>query len=423
MMKGLLLLLICLPLLCQGASIRVQGPEQLAHWLEAASPGDELRLEPGRYPGSWRIGQPLILRGQPGVIVDGGGQGTAILLAANGIELHGLTVENWGADLPELDSAIRGVKGVSRILIANNTLSGDGFGIRFDGGEEFQILGNLIQGDTRRPVVARGDNIYFKGSQHAVISGNRLSGGRDGVYVESVAEMVIDANTMSNQQYPVHYMYARETVTSNNTSHNVVGGYAIMGSEGGAVLGNSVEDAVEFGILLNISSGVRVQDNLVSRIHNPDAAAVFDGEGKGIYVYGAQDNTLTGNRFAQCQIGIAMALGGEGNRVFGNDFIANQVQVRYVGEVVLEWSHKGRGNYWSSYGGWDANNDGIGDLPYRPNDALDRLFWVYPEAKFLMDSPVVGVLRWLERQMLPPQAEGITDSRPLISPVIERSNL
>ncbi|TKB48742.1 nitrous oxide reductase family maturation protein NosD [Ferrimonas sediminicola] len=422
-MRALLLLLMCLPLVSQAARIQVQGVQQLSHWLGAAQPGDELRLEPGLYPGHWRIDRPLILRGQPGVTFDAGGRGTALLLAADGIELHGLTVQNWGSNLPGLDAGIRGEKGVSHILIANNSLKGDGFGIRFDEGEGFRILGNLIQGDTSRPVVARGDNIYFKGSRDAVISGNRLSGGRDGVYVETVSDMVIDANTMSHQQYPVHYMYARETVTSHNRSHHVVGGYAIMGSEGGAVLGNSVEDAVEFGILLNISSGVRVQGNRVSRIDNPDAAQVFDGEGKGIYVYGAQDNSISGNRFQQCQIGIAMALGGEGNQVFNNDFVDNLVQVRYVGEVVLEWSHRGRGNYWSSYGGWDADRDGIGDLPYRPNDALDRLFWVYPEAKFLMDSPVVGGLRWLERQMLPPQAAGITDSRPRISPVIERSNL
>ena len=109
-----------------------------------------------------------------------------------------------------------------------------------------------------------------------------------------------------------------------------------------------------------------------------------------------------------------MAMGGEGNKVYGNQFVNNQIQVKYVGDSLLEWSHNGRGNYWSGYMGWDANHDGIADAPYRPNDSLDKLFWLYPEAEFLMNSPIVAVLRWVQSQFAVGPSTGIVDSFPLL---------
>ena len=50
-----------------------------------------------------------------------------------------------------------------------------------------------------------------------------------------------------------------------------------------------------------------------------------------------------------------------------------------------------------------------------PNDSLDRLFWLYPEARFLMDSPVVALLRWLALQFEIDRGKGVTDSSPLTS--------
>jgi hypothetical protein len=34
------------------------------------------------------------------------------------------------------------------------------------------------------------------------------------------------------------------------------------------------------------------------------------------------------------------------------------------------WSIGGQGNYWSDYSGYDANDDGVGDQPYRPEPAF-----------------------------------------------------
>ena len=66
----------------------------------------------------------------------------------------------------------------------------------------------------------------------------------------------------------------------------------------------------------------------------------------------------------------------------------------------------------ASFGTLDG--DGVGDAPYQPNDSLDRLFWLYPEARFLAESPVVFLLRRLTAGLALDAGKGITDTRPLV---------
>jgi nitrous oxidase accessory protein len=39
----------------------------------------------------------------------------------------------------------------------------------------------------------------------------------------------------------------------------------------------------------------------------------------------------------------------------------------------MRWSVDGVGNSWGQYRGYDANRDGIGDVPYLLQDAMDAL--------------------------------------------------
>ncbi|MDE2089933.1 MAG: copper-binding protein, partial [Gammaproteobacteria bacterium] len=91
-----------------------------------------------------------------------------------------------------------------------------------------------------------------------------------------------------------------------------------------------------------------------------------------------------------------------------------RVQVKYVEYRPQEWSRRGRGNYWSDYLGWDLNGDGIGDVPYLPNDAVDRILWDYPLSRLLMNSPTLETLRWVQNQFPVLQPPGVQDSYPLM---------
>ena len=241
---------------------------------------------------------------------------------------------------------------------------------------------------------------------------------RDGYYLENVDAAKSDFNYFTGAQYGIHYMYTRDCTATGNRAVGVRGGYALMSSDRVTLTKSYSSRNIEFGILLNVADGCLVEENTVEGVHNPKGRAALDNEGKGIFIYGPGKSRVTRNWIAESDIGIGVALGGEGNVLWDNAFVDNQIQVRYVGETPLEWSFEGRGNYWSTNLGWDVDHDGISDRAYQPNDSLDRIFWIYPEARFLMDSPVTALLRWLASQFEIDRGKGVTDSHPLVRPPV-----
>jgi len=396
-------------------SIKVFDANSLRLELENAKPGDHIILSPGLYEGRFDIDRSLSLSSRGDSIIDAQGEGSAITIHASGVEISGLTIRHWGNDHYERDSGILVIQGSDDVSINNNRLSGDGFGIRAEALNRIKINDNTIIGNASLFKLDRGDGIHLDHVIGAEVWSNAISQVRDGVYIESGSHSKVFSNRFFDQQYGIHYMYSSMDEAFGNQSYRVDGGYALMSSKQIHLHSNQVWDAVDFGILLNMSQDSVVEGNRVEQIHNPAENPIQGKEGKGIFIYGARDNRVVGNRFAHCDIGFYMAMGGEGNLVYENQFFDNFSQVKYVGDKLLEWSKDGRGNYWSGYLGWDHNSDGIGNSSYRPNDNIDRLFWLYPEANFLMGSPIVMVLRWVQRQFEIGEPSGIIDSYPLLN--------
>ncbi|MCG9728414.1 nitrous oxide reductase family maturation protein NosD [Shewanella sp. Isolate13] len=397
-------------------SLAVSNNQELKLALTNAQDGDRIILDSGRYQGPVQIHQSITLTSLGDSIIDANGVGSAITVFAANVELSGLRIENWGNDHYERDAGILLEPGSHGVKIHNNHLRGDGFGIRADELNNIQINDNVIVGNNRLYILDRGDGIHLQHVTGSVITGNTISQVRDGVYLESSSKSKVFDNQLFDQQYGIHYMYTMDDEAFNNQSYQVDGGYALMNSKRIHLHRNQVWDAIDFGILLNMTEQALVDHNRVERIVNRKEDQVLGQEGKGIFVYGARDNTIINNHFAHSDIGFYMAMGGEGNQVYQNQFIDNFSQVKYVGDSLLEWSHAGRGNYWSGYLGWDHNLDGVGNTAYRPNDNIDKLFWLYPEANFLMDSAIVVVLRWVQRQFEIGEPSGIIDSFPLLTP-------
>lgn len=150
----------------------------------------------------------------------------------------------------------------------------------------------------------------------------------------------------------------------------------------------------------------------------PAVAGDRIGPEKCLFVYTANRNTIAGNRFEGCGIGIHFTAGAEGNAVSGNALIGNQTQVKYVGTRTLDWSADGRGNYWSDNAAFDLDGDGIADAAYRPNDIIDRVMWTAPQARLLVTSPAVQVIRWAQSRFPATLPGGVLDSAPLMAPPV-----
>jgi parallel beta-helix repeat protein len=108
----------------------------------------------------------------------------------------------------------------------------------------------------------------------------------------------------------------------------------------------------EVGIWLYASNSSVVSDNIV-----------YNVGWRGIVLCGySSENTITLNTVSDCGSGIAVS--GEGNFIYHNNFVGNQIQTEMLDSFHNDWNDTYEGNYWSDYNGTDGDKDGIGDTPY-----------------------------------------------------------
>ena len=82
----------------------------------------------------------------------------------------------------------------------------------------------------------------------------------------------------------------------------------------------------------------------------------------------------------------------------------------------MRWSRNGRGNSWGQYRGYDADGDGIGDLPHRVEDAMDALMRRNPLIQALLYTPAHRAVEAAARMFpLYRQPPLLVDEQPLMS--------
>lgn len=371
------------------------------------------------------INRAITLIGEPGAVLDGGDEGDVIRVETSHVTVTRLAIRHSGTSLTDEDSGIYVARNVSDISITHNRLEGVLFGIYLDGPSRVDVTDNVVIGMPELAVPNRGDGIHLWNDAHCVIARNDVSHTRDGIYVYISPDNTIEDNVIHDVRYGVHYMYSKHNVLRGNVSRDNTAGFALMSSDHLEVIGNRAYDDQSYGILLNYVNYSNIRDNEIASIEGQlgaDGEPIPGAEGKGIFVYLCQGNRIVGNLIERSRIGIHVTAGSDQNRFHGNAFVANRTQVMYVQNIRQEWSADGRGNYWSNYMGWDLNGDGIGDVPYRPNDGVDVLMWKYPSASLLASSPAILLLRYVQRAFPVFTPPGVTDSRPLMRlPAISRS--
>ncbi len=384
--------------------------ENLQAALDAAPRKGCLKLAAGVYAGPVTMGKPLTLTAEKGAVIRGGDR--AVTIAASRVTLENLTIEGTGRTLSEAHAAVWMKKFAHDVSLVRVTLKSPAFGFYGEGVGNVKLTDCVIEGDKSRPVTSRGDGVYVKSAQNVEVVRSQISDVRDGVYFESTESSSANYNRLEGLQYGIHFMYAKGVEAHHNRVRHSAGGIAVMSTRHVSSTGNLVTDGTEFGALLNVASGCVLTNNTFSRIRNPEANAAVNSEGKGVFIYGPGVNDIAANLIEQNDIGIDVAVGVEENRVYDNVITGNDVPVRYVGVKPLVWTFED-GNFWGEGVVPDLDGDGYGDEPYQPNDSLDRLFWIYPEARFLAESPVVMLLRRLTKGLALDKGKGITDERPI----------
>lgn len=410
--RGLILmLLLALPASRAGAGVWLQ---QL---VAAAPPGATVIVPAGVHAAHLKLDKPVTLVGVPGAVLDGGGQGDVVRIGASGVSVRGLVIRNSGTDLTATNAGIFVERQARYVTLQDNRIEETLFGVYLDGASNVRVLHNVIRGMRALRVADRGDGIHMWNDSGCTIEGNDVAGSRDGIYVYVSPHNTIARNVVHEVRYGVHYMYSQDNLLLGNVSRGNLAGFALMSSDHLRVLGNIAEDDQAYGILLNYISHSELAGNRVYRISGQDDDAggtIEGGEGRALFVYLSQSNRIHDNLLAASQIGIHVTAGSEDNLLWGNRFVDNRVQVKYVQNLAQEWSARGRGNYWSDYLGWDLDGNGIGDVPFRPNDGVDVLLWKYPAARSLMSSPSILLMRYVQRAFPVFTPAAVQDSHPLM---------
>ena len=387
--------------------------------IDTVRDGDTVSFGVGHYLLHLIIKRPLVLEGQPGTVLDGGGKGDVIRVRATDVVIRGFEIRNSGHNLTEMNAGIFVEPAAKRILIENNYLDANGFGIWLDACISPRILHNRIHGEPQRRSQDRGNGIHLYSTKKGLVKGNEVWQTRDGIYIDTSRHNTLQQNVLHDLRYGIHYMYSYHNRIIANRTYNTRTGYALMQSKYLTVTGNTSKNDRNYGMLLNFITNSTIANNRIQSVRQgagyaSGGADVLGAEGKAIFIYNSQFNELHDNLFADSDIGIHLTAGSEDNHVYGNAFIGNRAQVKYVANRPQDWTHNGRGNYWSDYLGWDLNADGIGDKQYEPNDAVDKLLWKYPMARMLMNSPAVETLRWVQEQFPVLKPQGVRDSAPLM---------
>lgn len=379
------------------------GQGTLAAAIAGAAPGDALHLRAGVYLGTVVIDRPLTLAGPPEAIIDGQGEGTVVTIDAADVTLRGVTVTGSGHNSQDTDAGVKILRDADRAVIEDNRVLGNLHGIDVHGGHDALVRNNTIEGTRQPRLNDRGNGIYVWNSPGAVIEGNSVRWGRDGIFSNATRAGTYRNNLFRDLRFAVHYMYTNDTEVSGNVSIGNHLGFAIMFSDRAVVRDNLSLSDRDHGVMLNFANSADVSGNLVR-----------GGAEKCTFIYNANKNLIYDNRFEGCDIGIHFTAGSERNVLTGNAFLGNRTQVKYVGTTDIEWSFEGRGNYWSDHPGFDLDGDGIADSTFRPNDLMDHILWSQPAAGLLNGAPAVQLIRWAQSSFPATLPGGVVDSAPLM---------
>lgn len=370
-----------------------------------AEPGDRLVLPPGVHAGPLQIDKPLTLTGQEGAVIEGSGSGSVITVTAPDVRIERLTIRGSGKDVPAMDSGVLATRTAARLAVVDNFFDRNLFGVYLHGAADSSVENNVIRGRRDVRLSEAGNGVSIWNAPGAQVIGNDIRQVRDGIFVNTSKRNVFKGNNFAELRFAIHYMYTHDSAVIGNRSKGNHVAWAIMYSDNLEIRGNVSVNDRDHGLMLNYTNRSNVTGNLVE-----------GGGEKCLFIYNAHRNRIEGNRFENCPIGIHFTAGSEGNRVTGNAFIGNRTQVKYVGTRLVEWTFDGRGNYWSDNAAFDLDGDGIADRPYRPNDMMDDILWRYPQAKALLNSPAVTLLRFAQGRFPALYPGGVVDKAPLMSP-------
>ncbi len=394
-------------------TVSPNGPfSSISQAIESAKSGDTIEVNTGIYNEHIVIDKTLSLIGVNEPNIDGGGKGTVVLIKAAGVTFEGFHISGSGESLSVEDAGIV-LDSAQNSRIEENRLDDVLFGIYLKNSSGTMIRNNIIVGKDL-PIPVRGDGIRLWYSSDTKILDNTIIGARDLVMWWS-GDTLIKGNKVENGRYGLHYMYSDNNVFEDNLFiGNYVGGFLMYSNNiefRNNVFARNQGPATGYGI------GFKDLDDIVAKEN------MFIDNRVGIYMDNSPHsvdswNILENNVIAFNDIGVSFMPSIERNRFVSNSFVDNTEQVEVRGGGTLagnNWYLEGRGNYWSDYVGYDDDNDGIGEIPYKSESLFESMIDAYPNLRVFIFSPAAQAIELASDAfpVIKPEPK-VTDNYPLM---------
>lgn len=386
---------------------RQGGFQTIQSALDAAEPGDTVRVLAGTYTENLVLRRTVTIHGVGKPIVRGTGHGSVVSILADACKVRGLVIEHSGGDLQAEDSGILVRSG--SVVLEDNTLNDVLYGIYLLGARKAVIRNNLISGRPELQLGERGAGLHFWDSPDNVVEDNTISDARDGLYIQSSPGNRIRRNRVFRVRYGVHYMFSDNNSFEDNIFSDSVAGAAIMYSSdiqfhNNAFLHN--RGFSSFGILFQDCERCVAERNFIV-----DNAT-------GIFMEALRESTFRNNVIAENDVALQMFSSADGNLFTGNNFVENLSPLQLIGRMTTtRFDQEGKGNYWSNYSGYDLDNDSIGDIPHKIQNVFEYMEGNYPRLRLYLESPAAQAIGTAEKLIPLIRGSSLTDGSPLMKAV------
>lgn len=377
-----------LPVMFAQVVVSPEGPvTTISEAVQIAAPGDIIEVHSGLYhENDLLIEKQVTLTGIGNPVIDGNGEGFILIIRADSVNVSGFTIQRTGRSYIRDYAAIL-IEGVSGFVIEDNRIDDVFFGIYLAETQGGIIRNNIVSAYDSREA-SSGNGIHLWNVKNPIITGNNVTGMRDGIYLEFAENAVITENISSNNnRYGLHYMFSDGGRYENNTFRKNGAGVAVMYSDNVDMSNNLFENnwgGSAYGLLLKDIRSSRIEYN---RFYRNTVA---------IYSEGSTNVDIRRNHIELNGWAVNIKSNSSRNRFIENNFIENSFDVRTDSPRN---NNLFDGNYWSGYEGYDLNRDGIGDVPYRPVSLFSMIIERQPESLILMRSMFVRLLDQAERIM------------------------
>lgn len=406
----ILSLCVCLMVIgmSHAATIRVgkkHAVKSIKTALAMAKDGDTVLVDGGTYhEGNIKIRKRITLIGTNSPVIDGQKKYEPLSIFVPYVTVKGFMVKASGKSNMTDIAAIK-IYNVRHIVIEENVIDDSFFGIYAQEAKNCTIKNNILRayGDTE---VFVGNGIHAWKSDSLHISGNRVFGHRDGIYLEFVTRTEARNNLIEdNLRYGLHFMFSHDNGYFHNTFTRNGAGVAVMYTKNVRMEHNVFNE--NWG---DASYGLLLKDITDSHIENN----TFSKNTTGILMEGSNRVQIQHNRFEANGWAMRIQSSCMDNVLTANNFIHNTFDLASNGALT---TNTFKGNYWDKYEGYDLDKDGKGDVPHRPISLYSMIVEKHPIAMLLFRSFMVTLLDRTERMLPSLTPENLRDEHPLMKPV------